>query len=151
MSKGKAREHAWRAIELFQQGKVVESQELCHQVLLDNPNQFDALHLLVVIACQGGQLDRGVELLTRATGINPKAAAVHSDRGNALMKAKRWDEALASFDRAIALKPDFAVAHNNRARVLEALQRPDEAIASYDKVIQHRPDDAQAYFNRGKV
>src|SRR5205823_2117238 len=95
------REQVQRAIALFQQGKLAEAQGLCEAVLQTSPDYFDAVHLLGVIACQGGELDRGIELLTKAIDINPQNAEAHNNRGNALLELQRLDEALAAFDKAI--------------------------------------------------
>src|SRR5215813_1068816 len=65
-----------RAIALFQQGKRAEARDLCERVLQITPNHFDAMHLLGVLACKGGELDRGLALLDKAIVINPQAAEV---------------------------------------------------------------------------
>src|SRR5262249_23951595 len=94
-------EQVQRAVALLQQGKLAEAQGLCEGVLQIRPDFFDALHLLGVIACQGGQLERGLVLLDKAIAVNPQVAEVHNDRGNALVRVRRFDEALASFDKAV--------------------------------------------------
>jgi predicted O-linked N-acetylglucosamine transferase (SPINDLY family) len=76
-------------------------------------------------------------------------AISHLDRGNALMKLRRLDEALASYDQAIKLRPGYANAYSNRGVTLHELKRLDEALASYDQAIRLRPDSAEAYNNRG--
>jgi len=138
-----------QGMALHQQGKLREAERLYEEVLQTHPTHFDALHLLGVIATQTRRTKRGVELITKAIGLNAKAAAAHSNLGNALTILKRPAEALASCDKAIALKPDFAEAHNNRGNALLDLMRPADALASYDKAIALKPDYAEAYNNRG--
>ena len=73
------------------------------------------------------------------------------NRGNALGAAKRFDEALESYDRAIACKPDYVEALNNRGLILAELKRYDEAIADYDRAIALSQDDADLFFNKGNA
>ena len=63
-----------------------------------------------------------------------------SNRGTALRKLKRFDEALSCYDAALALKPDYADASYNRGFVLQELKRFDEALACYDKACLLQPD-----------
>ena len=60
---------------------------------------------------------------TRRSLCEPDYAEAFNNRGNALRRLKRLDEALASYDKAIALKPDYAEAHNNRGNALKDLKR----------------------------
>ena len=140
-----------QGMALHRQGKLADAERCYGEVLQRQPDHFDALHLLGVIARQTRRTERGVELIKRAIGLNPKVAAAHSNLGNALMDLKRPAEALASYDRAIALKSDYAAAHNNRGNALKDLNRPAEALASYDRTIALKPDFAAAHYNRGSA
>ena len=71
------------------------------------------------------------------------------NRGGALGKLGRLDEAISSCNIALDLKPDVHQAWNNRGYALGKLGRFDEAISSYDKALQLKPDDYQAWNNRG--
>ena len=97
-----------QGMALHRQGKLADAERYYGEVLQRQPNHFDALHLLGVIAHQTRRTERGVELIKRAIGLNPKVAEAHNNLGNALRDLKRPAEALASYDKAIALKPDFA-------------------------------------------
>ena len=138
-----------QGVALHQQGKLAEAERIYGEVLRQQPNHFDALHLLGVIAFQTRRTERAVELIRKAIGLNAKVAAAHSNLGNALRDLKRPADALASYDKAIALKPDFAEAYNNRGIALKDLKRSADALASYDKAIALKPDFAEAYNNRG--
>ncbi len=140
-----------RGVALHQHGKLAEAERIYGEVLRQQPNNFDALHLLGVIAFQTRRTERAVELLRKAIRLNPKVAAAHSNLGNALTDLKRSTDALASYDRAIALKSDYAEAYYNRGAALTGLKRPADALADYDKTIALKPDYAEAYNNRGNA
>ena len=140
-----------QGMELHRQEKLADAERCYGEVLQRQPNNFDALHLLGVIALQTRRTERGVELIKKAIGLNPKIAAAHSNLGNALMDLKRHEEALASYDTAIALKPDYAAVHYNRGNVLISLKRPAEALVSYDRAIALKPDYAEVQYNRGNA
>ena len=140
-----------QGMALHRQGKLADAERCYGEVLQRQPDHFDALHLLGVIARQTRRTEQGVDLIKKAIGLNPKVAAAHNNLGNALRDLKRSAEALASYDKAIALKPDFAEAYSNRGAALRELERYAEALASYDKAIALRPNDAKAYYNRGTI
>jgi tetratricopeptide (TPR) repeat protein len=138
-----------QGVALHQQLKLADAERIYIEVLQRQPNHFDALHLLGVVAIQTKRTVRGIELITKAIGLNAKVAAAHSNLGNALRELKRPEDALASYDRAIALKPDNAETYYNRGLALQDLKRPEDALASYDKAIALKPNFADAYNNRG--
>jgi tetratricopeptide (TPR) repeat protein len=138
-----------QGVALHQQLKLADAERIYIEVLQRQPDHFDALHLLGVVAIQTKRTVRGIELITKAIGLNAKVAAAHSNLGNALRELKRPQDALASYDRAIALKPDNAETYYNRGLALQDLKRPEDALASYDKAIALKPNFADAYNNRG--
>ena len=140
-----------QGLALHQQGKLAEAARIYSDVLQQQPNHFDALHLLGVLAAQTKKTELAVKLLTKAIRLNADVAAAHSNLGIALLHLKRSAEALASYDTAIALKPDFAEAHYNRGIALRDLKRPGDALASYDTAIALKPDNAEAHYNRGNA
>jgi tetratricopeptide (TPR) repeat protein len=138
-----------QALALHQQGHLIAAEQGYREVLQAEPNHFDAMHLLGVLAMQTGQAENGVELITRAVALNPNSWGAYNNLGNGQRDLGRLDAALASFDRSIALQPDFPDAHNNRGIVLRELIRMDDAVASFDRAIALKPDFAEAHNNRG--
>jgi predicted O-linked N-acetylglucosamine transferase (SPINDLY family) len=139
------------ALALHQAGRLGEAEPLYRQVLEAQPRHFDSLQLLGVIHYQRGEHQAALRQLDAALKINPKVAAVHNNRGNALKDMGRSNEALASYERAIALKADYPDAFYNHGNVLRALGRSADAVASYDQAIALRPDYAEALSNRGSA
>ena len=59
-----------------------------------------------------------------------------NQEGNRLLKAKRYEEAIAIYERALEIKPNASYAWQQRGEALKQLQRYAEAIASYKKAIE---------------
>ena len=136
---------------LHQEGKLADAERIYREILRQEPNHFDALNMLGVIALQTRHLEQAVELIGKAIALKPDDAAAYFNRGIALGNLKRPVDALASYDRAIALKPDYFEAHNNRAIALVNLKRLEDALESFDKAIALKSDYAEAHNHRGIV
>jgi predicted TPR repeat methyltransferase len=136
------------AVALHQAGKLGQAQERYRQVLALAPSQFDALHLLGVVARQQGDPAAAVDLIAQALRVNPAQATAHANLGAALQDFGRSDEALASYDRALQIHPGYAMAHYNRGNALRKLGRPGEALASYERALALRPAYPEAWCNR---
>jgi len=132
-------------------GRLSDAQLIYERILEAQPEHFESLHCLGIIAGQTNRWERAAELIGKAIAINPTVAAAYSDQGVVLKALKRWDAALASFDLAIAIQGDHAEAHNNRGNLLRELRQLEAALASYDKAIAVKADYAEAYYNRGVV
>jgi len=137
------------AINLHNQGKLLDAKEIYEYAITLNPNHFDALQLLGLASYQIGQFDRAVELLLKAIEVNDKFAFAHKTLGNTFERLNRLDAAVASYDRAISLEPAYAAAYKDRGDALKKLNHLDNAIASYSKAISLKHEYAEAYNNLG--
>src|SRR5436190_23374411 len=77
--------------EIFEQalchhcaGRLAEAELGYRRVLTDRPDHSRALHLLGTIAFRGGNISVAIELIRRATVIDPTAADCWNDLGLAL-------------------------------------------------------------------
>jgi tetratricopeptide (TPR) repeat protein len=137
------------AAALHQQGRLTEAERAYQDVLRQQPNHFDSLHLSGLIALRTGRTQRGVQLIKQAIAVNSKVAAAHNNLGNGLRDLERHKAALACYDKAIGLRRDYAEAWYNRANALRDLLRRDEAIVSYRQAVALKPDYADAWCNLG--
>ena len=72
-----------------------------------------------------------------------------NNKGNALAKLGRHNEAIICYDKALEINPGFAEAWYNKGITLAALGRQNEAIICYNKVLEINPGDAEAWYNKG--
>jgi len=141
-----------QALAFHRAGLLAEAEQLYQRVLEHRPGSFDCQHLLGVISYQRGNCLEAVRQIDAALKINSRVADAHLNRGNALLRLKRFDEALASYDKAIAIKgePDAALL-NCRGSALRNLGRLDEALEDLDRAIALRPDLLETYNNRANI
>jgi len=138
-----------QAVALHQRGDLPQAEALYAEVLRREPDNFDALHLMGVLARQGGAPQSAIELIGQAIAIDAGKAIAHCNLGAALQDAGRQPEALASYERALALQPTYPMALANRGNALRKLGRLDEALASYDAALAQQPAYPEALGNRG--
>jgi len=105
------------ATTYHKQGHLAEAEAMYRQVLANDPHQFDALHMLGVIAHQTGKHEDAVQLIIRALQRNPADAAAHCNLGTAYRALNRLDEAVGSYKKAIELKPDYPLARRNLSQI----------------------------------
>ena len=139
------------AVRHHQAGRYREAEQLCHQVLEEQPEQSEAWHLLGIMAHQERRFEAAIAAYRRAIVANPDHYDTYNNLAVALQEDDRIDEAIAQYEMAIALKPDHADAHNNFANALRHKGRTDEAIAHYEQAIALRPDYADAHNNLGLI
>jgi tetratricopeptide (TPR) repeat protein len=132
---------------LYAQGKLVEAAGVYSAILSRNPDHFESLHALGVIALQRNAPAEALAPLEKAVALAPDSAEAHNDFGMALASLSRQVDAMVHFERAIALKPDFATAHNNLGNALKAERRFGDAIRHFKRAIALRPNYPTAEFN----
>ena len=138
-----------KGFESHRQGDLNKARELFVQALKRDRRNFDALHMLGVIAYQTKDPALAVEMIGRAIKEDSRKAAAYNNCGLALQDLKRFDEALKHYGRALKLKPDYALAHYNRGVTLRELSRFDEAVRSHDRALKLLPELAEAHHDRG--
>jgi predicted O-linked N-acetylglucosamine transferase (SPINDLY family) len=140
-----------QAVASYASGNLVRAERLCKEILTSQPECFEALSLLGVMAQQAGELESAVGWFARAVIERQHYAPIVESHGMVLRQLRRFDEALASYSRLIELRPDDAGAHLKRGLVLQELRRPAEALASYERALRLNPSSAEAWNNRGIV
>jgi protein O-GlcNAc transferase len=132
-----------------QAGRLAEAERAYQSVLADDPQNFDALHLLGVIAQQRGDHQTAITSILRALEVNEANAAAQNNLGTALRATGRFDEAVVCFHKALALQPDYFDANLNLCATLVSRGSLDEAIACYERLLASRPDYAEGHLRVG--
>ena len=95
------------------------------------------------------QIDRSIEVYTRAIDLCPNYGEFYNNRGVAYDIQGNFDLAIKDYTKAIQLKPHDASAYNNRGIAYGGKGDYERAIEEYDKAIEFKPNFAEAHYNRG--
>lgn len=135
------------ALAQHRRGALAEAAALYRRVLAQDPRDFDALHMLGVVAAQGGAHGEAIALLSSAVAERPGSARARFNLAGALTGAGRLREAIATLDEAIAIEPGHAAAWTNRGICLMRLNEAGEAARSHARAKALDPGAPEPRFN----
>lgn len=138
-----------QALAHHQQARLQQAEDAYARVLQIDPRQFDALHLIGLIAKQRGDLESALNFFGKAMQVDPRQAKLHCNLGATLQEKGEALQALACYEIALQLQPDYAMAWNNRGNTLRSLQRYQEALDSFEQAMRVQTNYPEAYVNRG--
>lgn len=139
------------AFELYNLGQLKEAAFICKDILQNQSDNSDALHLLGLITHDTGDIEKALLLIEKAIDSSPQTPYYYNDFGVILHRQGQLEDAYEAFDQALALKRDYAEAYINRGIILQNLGRLDKALADYDEGLLIKPDYVEAHLNRGVV
>ena len=144
-------------LRYLRSGQFSEAEQCCREILADDPDHAESLHLLGLIFAETNRSDQAIEYFAQAIRKNPNNADYFSNLGTVLQRQGRLEEALRSFDLALSLKPDFIVTWIKLGHVLQRQERFEEALLAYDHALKIEPPHigaenrrrADAFYKRG--
>lgn len=139
------------AIDLHKNGQLEKAKNICLEILKSEPDNFNTLHLLGIIAFQTKNYQASEKILNKVIKIKPDFADAYTNRGIVLKVLNKSEEAIESWNSAIKINSKNFQAYNHRGVALIELKRPKEAIESWNNAIKIKPDFAEAYNNLGNV
>jgi len=139
------------ALQHHQAGRLAEAEAVYRQILAQQPNHADALHLLGVVEAQKGRNEAAAELITRAISVNPGQGVYYNNLGNVLKDLGRNNEAIAAYQASLKINTTSAEAYNNLGEALNRQERWQEATAALLSALELKPDYAEAHYNLGNA
>ena len=73
------------------------------------------------------------------------------DKGNALVKEKKYKEALDCYSKAIEIDTNDPILYSNRSAMHLNLFNYDQALIDAEKALSLKPDYGKAYLRKGKA
>src|SRR3954470_5743828 len=125
-------------------GRLREAEQIYRQVLARDPNNFDALQLLGLLAHHTGHHADAVELIGRALAVNGTFSGVRANYASALRAAGRPDAALAEAQAVLRVDPRSDTAWRVAALVLSEAGRMDLAVDAWQRLVALQPDNPEA-------
>ena len=137
------------AIPHHKTAQYAEAATLYARVLAHDPQNFDALHLLGVLAHQMGRSDAAADLIAKAIMVNNRNPQAFVNLAEIYRALNRPIDAESCYRQAVAIDPNYAEAYNNLSALLVETDRREEAVIVCNHALEIRPDFAGAYYNLG--
>ncbi len=134
-----------KGVGLQQEGRLDEAAKIYQEVLARSPQDFDAMHLLGLVALQQGRLDVAQRLIKSALTIRPNEVAAVGNLGISYLRDGQLEPALQWFEIATKLQPDSAIALTNLGQVLYDMGRHRDAIRPLQKACTIAPSSSEAH------
>ena len=138
-----------RARQQHKAGELESAERGYREILVSEPRQPDALHLLGVIAHQCDRNEEAIGLLTQATEARTGFTQALNHLGSALNALGRRDDARATYTEALTLDPEFADAYFNLGVSFQDSDEFDQAVTAFRQALRLEPKFADAEVNLG--
>ena len=122
-----------QAVAFHKDGSLDEAANLYREILSERPRDFDAKHLLGVVALQQGRFDIAQRLIDSALSIDPTDVSAMGNLGTSYLRDGQLEPALQWFELALKLQPDSSTALINVGTALHSMGRSRDAIPTLRK------------------
>ena len=113
-----------------------------------SPNMAEAVMQMGKWYQLNGNLNKAIEIYTKAIQLKPNYAAAFNNRSN-VYSSINLSKAIADSTEAIQIRPFDAIYYYNRGRKYSALGEHEKAIVDLSETIRLRPDMIKALLLRG--
>ncbi|MCA3554396.1 tetratricopeptide repeat protein [Aestuariivirga sp.] len=138
-----------RAVGLLEAGDFAGAIGVARTVLLAEPRNFDALHIVALAGLRRGEPDTALAHIEKALSVRRDMDGAFNTHGMILRALGRLDEAAEALGKAVKLNPKSREAHYNLGNCLQDLGRPAAALERYDAALRLDPSMLMAWNNRG--
>lgn len=131
-----------QGIKLQRQGKLGEAEKIYRGVLANQPDHFDALHMLGVIRLSQGKALEANDLISKALAIDGQSWRALYNYGRVLSTLGRHEEAVVRFELSLAIEAAQPDVLFHCGSALHRLNRLEDVLAS--RVIAIKADHVAA-------
>ena len=145
------REALVKGLGLQRMGNLREAERIYRDVLVEDPDDVDALRLLAGLAMRARQWGDAEVLLEKALSIAPDFFQGWMDLGLARQEQDRMDAALDALKRAMRLKPGEPGPYTSAGTVTAMSGRHDEALGYFESALERHPTNPGALAGTGHI
>ena len=137
--------------EALQANDLMQAESLLKGILVSEPNNPDALHLMGIVYGMQGRTNEALTFFQQCLLLAPQNAMLRFNLAKAFSALQRDAEAIEHHEQAASLDPANADIWINYGRSLDNLRRREEALNAYEKAVELKPDSVEGWFNKGKI
>ncbi|MBI2628985.1 tetratricopeptide repeat protein [Candidatus Pacearchaeota archaeon] len=142
------------AAEAHKSGRLDEAENIYREILIKNPDNPDALHLLGVIDFQQGKHDEAIDFIKKAINLKPNVALYYNNLGMIYDIINNEEESVKNFQIALKLNPNYPnayLAYYNLGVYFNEIENFEMALEHYNRSIELNKNFYEAYWNRSLI
>jgi len=140
-----------RAMNLYQQGKIISSEKLFKSVLQDSPANHVAIYCYGLLLINSNRSVEALKIVTAGTEKNPDFAMLWFLRGEIHKQFNQFDSALFCYDKAIAIDEKYISPLINSGVMLREMHRNLDAQKRFQRILEIDPNHSTALSNYGTL
>ena len=140
-----------KAMLLYEQRKIAESEKLFLSVLKSLPNNPVALYSYGLLLINSGRIQEALDVVVHGTDTNPGFSMLWFLGGAVHKEFYQLESALDSYDKALSLDPKHIPSLVNSGAILRQLLRHSEAHQRFERILAIDPNNLQALSNYGAL
>lgn len=129
-----------QALDLEQQGKLQEAEQVYSAAIRNHPKHPLLLHLLGLLHYRTGRFNSALPLIGQSVQICPENADFTANLALLFGTMGRIEESISCFRRALSLQPCRADWHNNLGVTYERARRYTDAASSFKEAARLQPN-----------
>ncbi len=139
------------ARKFLQSGELDKAEEVCRQVISENPGNAEAYDALGGVAFRRGSIELAIEHFSKAVELDSNQASFFQSLGLAYCSLGKFAKAIDYFQRALILDPKNLATQNNLGNCYKQEDKLADAARCYRKAISLRPTYLLASINLADV
>ncbi|MGB1548324.1 MAG: tetratricopeptide repeat protein, partial [Alphaproteobacteria bacterium] len=136
-------------LRLHQRGEFERAEAIYRNVLRQQPDHPEALHLLGVLLHQKGAGEEAVGYIERSLAKDPRSAEATYNLADILLAQGKTAEAVERFRQALGLRTDFPEAAISLGIALRSHGDMETALVQLREAAAKYPEYAEAHYNLG--
>ncbi len=137
------------AAEQHRSGRLADAEAGYRQVLSQEPDNADAIHLLGVLIHEQGDDQQGETLIARAIDLRPQVATYHANLGLVYDRRRDTSSAIRCYARAFELDPELVPLVLHLAKLLTDEGNAAAAYGFLERALTRAPNNWQVLLALG--
>lgn len=139
------------ALRLYEEKKFQDSKSIFQQILIKEPNNFNALNLLGLVEFELKNFKIAKRLIEKAIKLKPDSENFLLNLGVINKSMGFFESAILNYKKAININNKFYKAYFNLGNIYFELKKFDLALQNFNTIIEDNKGDFVALNNRGNV
>ncbi|NER04308.1 MAG: tetratricopeptide repeat protein, partial [Okeania sp. SIO3C4] len=132
--------------QYYQKNNLVEAERISRLILVDKPQDVQALHLLVVLENLAGRNEVAIHLLNQVITLCPNSSQGYLNLGKMFRDKGDFETAIEYYQKSLELNPDYIEVYNELGSIFFTLGKFLQSQKYYEEALKLDKNYVNAHF-----